>query len=94
MDRPRRLQRRAVIRCVVAGAFATLPGAVSAVKRPPPKDPLRKRTRREVRYQDEPYLGRSCARCVLYQGHGVCVILEGPVSPQGWCDQWVPATMG
>jgi len=55
---------------------------------------LRKRSREEVRYQNEPYLGRTCSRCVLYQGDGVCVILDGAVSPEGWCTQWVPNTMG
>ena len=43
---------------------------------------------------DEPYEGRSCAKCVLYVGHGECVIVEGEVSPNGWCMQWTPATMG
>ena len=79
-------------RCLAAALL--VPAAVRAVERPKPKDPLRKRSREEVQYQDEPYLGRSCARCVLYQGHGVCVILEDPVSPDGWCNQWVPSTAG
>jgi len=72
----------------------SLPLAAVAVERPKPKDPFRKRTREEVQYQAEPYLGRSCAQCVLYQGHGVCVILEGAVSPNGYCNQWVPNTAG
>jgi len=59
-----------------------------------PKPTPRKRTREEVKYQNEPYLGRTCARCVFYQGHGVCVILEGAVSPNGWCTQWAPNTIG
>jgi hypothetical protein len=71
-----------------------LPVVALAVERPKPKDPFRKRTREEVQYQDKPYLGRSCAQCVLYQGHGVCVILDGPVSASGYCSQWVPSTAG
>ena len=46
-----------------------------------------------VGYRDEPYLGRTCAKCVLYAGHGECAIVEGEVSPNGWCVQWTPATM-
>ena len=85
-------RRRFLGRCVAGSVL--LPLAASAVERPKPKDPFRKRTREEVQYQAEPYLGRSCARCVLYQGNGVCVILEGAVSPEGWCNQWVPNTAG
>jgi hypothetical protein len=58
------------------------------------KPGLRIRTREEVGYRNEPYLGRICSRCVLYQGDGKCVILSEPVDPNGWCTQWVPATMG
>lgn len=72
----------------------SLPVIATAVERPKPKDPFRKRTREEVQYQAEPYLGRSCSQCVLYQGHGVCVILDGAVSPNGYCNQWVPNTAG
>jgi hypothetical protein len=55
---------------------------------------LKKRPKEKVGYRDEPYEGRSCAKCVLYAGHGECVIVEGEVSPNGWCIQWTPATMG
>ena len=58
------------------------------------KPGLRIRTREEVGYRNEPYLNRACSRCVLYQGDGKCVILSEPVDPNGWCTQWVPATMG
>ncbi|MGD8790830.1 MAG: hypothetical protein PVH05_15245 [Burkholderiales bacterium] len=87
-----RRRRRFLGRCVAASL--SLPVVAAAVERPKPKDPFRKRSREEVHYQAEPYLGRSCAQCVLYQGHGVCVILEGAVSPNGYCDQWVPNTAG
>lgn len=62
--------------------------------RPTPRKRTRTRTREEVKYQNAPFLGRTCARCVFYQGHGVCVILEGAVSPNGWCTQWAPNTVG
>jgi hypothetical protein len=67
--------------------------ASAAKKRPAPK-PFRKRTREEVRYQNEPYIGRACAKCMLYQGNGLCVILDDAVSPDGWCSEWTPGTVG
>jgi len=85
------LSRRRLLVGVAAGACAVVLRAGAQDK---PQPGLRKRSREEVRYQNEPYLGRTCSRCVLYQGDGVCVILDGAVAPNGWCTQWVPNTMG
>jgi High potential iron-sulfur protein len=54
----------------------------------------KKYTKERVGYRDEPYLGRTCAKCVLYSGDGNCAIVDGQVSPDGWCTQWMPATVG
>ncbi|HVY04496.1 MAG TPA: high-potential iron-sulfur protein [Burkholderiales bacterium] len=84
------LQRRRLLRFLGAAACAGSVLPATAQQKPG----LRIRTREEVGYRDEPYLGRMCAKCVLYQGDGKCVILSDPVNPNGWCTQWVPATMG
>jgi hypothetical protein len=91
--KPESASRRALLRaaCTLGAAAVVAPQAMSQTK---PPDGLRVRTREEVGYQNEPYLGRTCAKCVLYQGHGKCVILSEAVSPNGWCKQWVPNTMG
>ena len=94
MKQPKDLRSRRVFLRQCVAASLCLPALAAAVERPKPKDPFRKRSREEVQYQAEPYLGRSCAQCVLYQGHGVCVILEDAVSPDGYCNQWVPNTAG
>lgn len=58
-------------------------------------EPARKKyTKERVGYRDEPYKERTCAKCVLYVGHGECAIVEGEVKAEGWCTQWTPATMG
>ncbi|HZP92717.1 MAG TPA: high-potential iron-sulfur protein [Burkholderiales bacterium] len=86
------ITRRGFLR---AGAVLAGAAAVSArAQQGKPPAGLRKRKKSEVRYQDEPYLGRTCSKCVLYQGDGVCTILDEKVSPNGWCSQWVPNTMG
>ena len=82
-------RRRMLLTAAVAGASAAVMPALAEQK-----PGLRIRTREEVGYRDEPYLGRTCSRCVLYQGDGKCVILSEPVSATGWCTQWVPNTMG
>ncbi len=70
-----------------AGAALACPGRQSLAQ-------LKKYSKERVGYRDEPYQGRTCAKCVLYVGHGECAIVEGEVSANGWCLQWTPATMG
>lgn len=91
----RPLRRRLLLAVMSAGGAALLAGAMdSAAQQQKPKATLKKRSKEAVGYRDEPYEGRSCAKCVLYSGHGECVLVEGEVSPNGWCLQWTPATMG
>jgi len=87
-------RRRAIKGAASIGAAAALAGALESVAQQKPKAGLKKRSKEAVGYRDEPLEGRSCAKCVLYVGHGECVIVEGEVSPNGWCAQWTPATMG
>jgi hypothetical protein len=76
------------------GGAALLGYTMESSAQQKPKATLKKRSKEAVGYRDEPYAGRSCAKCVLYSGHGECVLVEGEVSPNGWCLQWTPATMG
>ena len=76
----------------IAGIFA---GAAQAEEsKPQPPAGLKKRSKESVGYRDFPYENRTCAKCMLYVGDGVCVILEGKVSMDGWCNQWTPPTIG
>jgi hypothetical protein len=86
-------RRRALL--VLGAACAAAAGIAPAAEAPGARTPQPKKYSKErVGYRDEPYAGRTCAKCVLYAGHGECAIVEGEVSPQGWCLQWTPATMG
>jgi len=78
----------------VVGGGVLLAATRDSAAQQKPKATLKKRSKEAVGYRDEPYEGRSCAKCVLYAGHGECVLVEGEVSPNGWCVQWTPATMG
>lgn len=43
----------------------------------------------KVAYQDEPKKGRMCAKCVNFIAETeACKIVEGSVSPLGWCKLW------
>jgi len=74
-----------------AAQDAGKPAAPDANK---PKAAMKKYSKERVGYRDEPYLGRTCGKCVLYAGDGNCAIVDGQVSPDGWCTQWTPATIG
>ena len=87
-------RRRVVLAAMSVSGAALLAGALESHAQLKPKATLKKRTKEAVGYRDEPYDGRSCAKCVLYSGNGECVLVEGEVSPNGWCMQWTPATMG
>jgi hypothetical protein len=39
----------------------------------------------EAQYQDRPKNGFSCAACALFRPPGSCVVVEGEISPHGWC---------
>ncbi len=87
--------RRRLLRYLLSGIAAMLARSALA-NEPKPKPPtgLKKRTRESVGYRDFPYEKRTCAKCMLYVGDGECVIIEGKVSIDGWCNQWTPPTIG
>jgi high potential iron-sulfur protein len=90
------MPRRALLKgaAMLATTLAVTPLAAQQNRKKPQQPGMRIRTREEVGYRDEPYLGRTCSKCVLYAGDGKCVILSEPVSAEGWCTQWVPNTVG
>ena len=90
------MPRRALLKSavVLAATFAVAPLSAQQNRKKPQQPGMRIRTREQIGYRDEPYLGRTCSKCVLYAGDGKCVIVSEPVSSEGWCPQWVPNTVG
>ena len=62
-----------------AVALAATPGQVGAARA----------TKADVFYQERPKEGKSCSTCRLFSmsetGKGTCAVVEGEVSPNGWC---------
>ena len=44
-----------------------------------------------VRYQEEPKGDRNCANCRHFQLPNACKLVEGEISPNGWCTVWSKA---
>jgi hypothetical protein len=38
-----------------------------------------------AQYQDSPQGGLSCAACTFFRRPRSCQVVEGDISPQGWC---------
>jgi hypothetical protein len=68
-----RLTRRGIL-CACAG-FLPRAGAAAA----------RKKTQMQVAYQNRPKGISSCASCSFFQAPKSCALVEGAVSPNGWC---------
>jgi hypothetical protein len=77
----RRLLKRAV---VLAGASLT----ASVV---PGKDALAqaKVSKETSKYQDKPSGDKQCSNCVQFIPNNGCKVVEGTISPQGYCMLWV-----
>jgi hypothetical protein len=50
-----------------------------------------KMSKREAGYQDSPMDIRMCATCTLFEPPKSCKVVEGDVSPDGWCKAFVLA---
>ena len=54
-----------------------------------------KATKEAMHYQDRPKDGQQCATCIQFipgakpGASGECQIVEGPVSPNGWCIEYI-----
>lgn len=76
------LKRRTVLRAaLVAGCALCLPEAGLAQSG--------KVSKTQAKYQDTPKGEQSCAKCLHFlAADSSCKIVEGKVSPQGWCQLW------
>lgn len=36
-------------------------------------------------YQDKPKGDQKCAECRFFKAPGSCQLVQGPISPDGWC---------
>ena len=68
-------------RCAIA-AFAGVAGALATTSRAAEHV---KMTKAQVEYQDTPKGILMCATCTLFVRPSSCKVVEGDVSPDGWC---------
>jgi hypothetical protein len=80
------LNRRAVLRAALAaGCALCLPLAGHAQSG--------RVSKAQARYQDKPKGDQNCAKCQHFvAADNTCKLVEGKVSPQGWCQLWAAKT--
>ena len=77
------LSRRTIVTRSVAGmaGAAVLFGLVTEASA--------KMAQKSVDYQDTPKNDQECSNCSLFQEPNSCTIVDGEISPKGWCKFWV-----
>lgn len=49
-----------------------------------------KQSKEETAYQDSPKKGQKCADCRWFQQPDSCSLVKGKISPNGWCNLYMP----
>jgi hypothetical protein len=65
--------------CAAGAAAVLLPVRRAAAKMSQPS----------VAYQDSPKGDQECSNCSLFQEPNACTLVDGEISPKGWCKFWV-----
>ena len=55
----------------------------------PVKEAAAKMKQASVDYQDSPKGDQECSNCSLFQEPNACTLVDGEISPKGWCKFWV-----
>jgi hypothetical protein len=82
MDEKAKLSRRSILRGALLLASGTLAVGVIQVK----PAYAQKATKEATKYQDSPKDGQKCADCVYFQAPSACGVVDGKISPNGWCN--------
>jgi hypothetical protein len=83
------LSRRVFFRRVAAYAVG---GAIIQGISPNPAVAQGKVAQNSVAYQDKPKGAQRCDGCSLFQPPNACKVVDGNVSPQGWCSLFTAKT--
>ena len=91
MAKTSRTQWRALSRrTVVIRSLACAAGAAASLA--PVQKASAKMAQKAVEYQDTPKGDQECSNCSLFQEPNACTLVDGEISPKGWCKFWVKKT--
>ena len=78
-------------RVVVIGTALAL-GAAAAATVVPPAEAQEKMSQADAKYQGTPKGDQRCDGCMLFEPPKACKVVEGEISPSGWCQLFVKKT--
>ena len=83
----RAVSRRGFLNIAAVGGGAL---AAVALTNAAPAAPKKKFTQQQAHYQPIPKSGQRCQNCALWQAPTACQVVDGQVSPAGWCILYQP----
>jgi hypothetical protein len=86
MDDDRNLSRRSALRRVAFLAGAGLAAGVLPAQRALAQQ---KASKEAMKYQDHPNGDKKCSECLQFVAPASCKVVEGAISPDGYCLAWV-----
>ena len=78
-------------RVVVTGTVLAL-GAAATATVVLPAEVQEKMTQADAKYPGTPKRDQRCDGCMLFQPPNACKVVEGEISPSGWCELFVKKT--
>jgi hypothetical protein len=72
-------------------ALAGLAGLVLQPARAFAQGAGNKMSKQQAQYQDQPNGMQACATCTLFEDPDRCKVVEGDISPDGWCKAYAMA---
>lgn len=75
------VSRRSLLKAAVGAVSLASLGAANAQAKMAPS---------LVMYQATPKDGHQCDGCVQFKAPDACLVVEGKISPKGWCAAWAP----
>lgn len=85
VDEKRKLSRRSALKGVVLLTGATLAAGMVASTRALAQQKVSKQA---MKYQDKPNGDQKCSNCAQFEPPKGCKVVEGDVSPNGYCIAW------
>ena len=89
MDDNRKLSRRSVLRGAALLTSAALTASMMSSKE---AFAQQKASKEAMKYQDKPSGDKQCSNCLNFIPSISCAIVEGTVSPNGYCLAWAKKT--
>jgi High potential iron-sulfur protein len=83
-EAPTRALSRRIVLLQSAGCAAGAAGLLF-----PTRQAAAKMSQPSVAYQDTPKGDQECSNCSLFQEPDACTLVDGKISPAGWCKFWV-----